>query len=378
MTTAEIASIERIESLFSTYVAKSNATISEFKDRLFQMEQASARPGNIATAFGKSVGSSITESEQFKNFAGGARTSGRIPVGSFTKTALVSSTGVGQPLVAPQFYPGVTFPGQVRLTVRDLLPTAPTSSNMIEYTNESSFTNNAAVVGAGTSPLQFENVLKAESAAAFNLLYAPVQTIAHWIPVSKQLMDDSGALRGYIDARLMYGLKLAEEYQLLNGSGIGASLKGLVTSATAYDVSKNVAGDTKIDTLRRAIAQVRLTNYDVDAILVHPLDLEAIELIKTVGTSSSGQYIVADPRTLNPKQLWGKTVIDTISVPQGTFLVGAFAIAALLWDRQEAVVELSREHSDFFVRNMIAVLCEERLALTVFRPDALVVGTFPS
>jgi HK97 family phage major capsid protein len=62
---------------------------------------------------------------------------------------------------------------------------------------------------------------------------------------------------------------------------------------------------------------------------------------------------------------------------ESQFLVGAFAMAAMIWDRNNATVEISREHSDFFVRNMAAILVEERLALTVFRSDALVFGGFP-
>jgi Phage capsid family. len=66
----------------------------------------------------------------------------------------------------------------------------------------------------------------------------------------------------------------------------------------------------------------------------------------------------------------------TKSIPRGQFLVGNFQMAAAIWDRQSATVEISREHSDFFTRNLVAILTEERLALTVFRSDALVLGGF--
>jgi HK97 family phage major capsid protein len=64
-------------------------------------------------------------------------------------------------------------------------------------------------------------------------------------------------------------------------------------------------------------------------------------------------------------------------MPESQFLVGAFAMAAMIWDRNNSTVEISREHADFFVRNMAAILVEERLALTVFRNDALIYGGFP-
>jgi hypothetical protein len=52
-------------------------------------------------------------------------------------------------------------------------------------------------------------------------------------------------------------------------------------------------------------------------------------------------------------------------------------MGAAIWDRNDATVEISREHSDYFTRNMIAVLAEERLALTVFAPLAFVYFGFP-
>jgi HK97 family phage major capsid protein len=52
-------------------------------------------------------------------------------------------------------------------------------------------------------------------------------------------------------------------------------------------------------------------------------------------------------------------------------------MAAAIWDRAGATIEVSREHSDYFVKNMVAILCEERLALSVFRPKALIYGGFP-
>lgn len=76
-------------------------------------------------------------------------------------------------------------------------------------------------------------------------------------------------------------------------------------------------------------------------------------------------------------RLWAVPVVATESMHRGSFLVGAFRQAAAIWDRDDATVEVSREHSEFFIRNMVAILCEERLALTVFRSLALVYGWFP-
>jgi HK97 family phage major capsid protein len=61
-------------------------------------------------------------------------------------------------------------------------------------------------------------------------------------------------------------------------------------------------------------------------------------------------------------------------MPAGKCLVGVRNEAAI-FDRQTATIEISREHQDFFVKNMVAILCEERLTLCVFQPNAFVYAT---
>jgi hypothetical protein len=56
---------------------------------------------------------------------------------------------------------------------------------------------------------------------------------------------------------------------------------------------------------------------------------------------------------------------------RGQFLVGAFNLAAAIWDRNDATVEISRDHSDFFIRNMCALLAEERLEVRDLPPHSL-------
>jgi HK97 family phage major capsid protein len=71
-------------------------------------------------------------------------------------------------------------------------------------------------------------------------------------------------------------------------------------------------------------------------------------------------------------------VIDTPAMTEGTALVGAFGSGAQLYDREQASIRISEQHSDFFIRNAIVVLAEQRLALAVKRPEAFVKVTFDS
>ncbi len=60
---------------------------------------------------------------------------------------------------------------------------------------------------------------------------------------------------------------------------------------------------------------------------------------------------------------------------QGKFLIGAFRDAAQIFDRMDAEVLVSSEDRDNFVRNMLTIRAEERLAFIVKRPQAFVYGT---
>jgi HK97 family phage major capsid protein len=346
--------------------------------RLIAIEQKLTAPTNNGGGEFKTIGQQLVESDGYKAVKSGAKSTGRIEVGSFHKTAIVNATGQNQPLVPDQRLPGILMPGLRRLTVRDLLPQLRTSRNLVQFTRELLFTN-AAASQTGGSPNSGENIAKAESALTFELANAPVQTLAHWIPASSQILDDAPGLQDYINTRLQYGLKLEEERQLLMGSGSGNDLAGLVTEATAYDTNRTtVASDTFIDVLRHAITQAEASFFEADAIVLNPQDWEAIELTKQSGSGiSSGQYIFANPQSIATPRLWGKNVVATYAMPKSQFLVGAFGQAAAIWDRMNATVEVSREHSDYFVRNMVAILCEERLALTVYRATALIYGGFP-
>jgi len=371
---------DEVKSKIDEALSSLGALRKEQDERIAQIEQKLSKSTVDAQVESiKSIGEIVTDSDSYKAFKDKTlKRSEKIEVGSFHKTAIINATGLNQPLVMPQRVPGILEPLRQRLTIRDILNVVPTQSNLIEFVRESSSTNAAAPQGKGSSPQVYENVAKAESAMAFQLAYEAVQTVAHWIPASRQVLDDSAALQAYVNGRMTYFLKLEEEKQLLNGTGTGGDLNGLITQATPYDTSLDVAGDTKIDTLRHAMLQCELANGNVTSFVFNPTDWHDIELIKTTGTASSGQYVFSNPHMIGTPTIWGRPVVISLSMSAGEFLTGDFTLAADLWDRMQSSVEISREHSDFFTKNMVAILCEERLALVVYRPEVLFSGTFPS
>ena len=308
----------------------------------------------------KTPGQVFTSADGFEQFAAKAK-------GTFStsvKAAITSGSGSAGSLIQPQRI-GMVMPLQQRLFLRDLLTWGPTTSNAIEYVRELLFTNNANVVS------ELPVAGKPQSDITFELESAPVATIAHWIKASKQVLADAPMLQSYIDGRLMYGLKLKEEQQLLKGSGVGLNLNGIYTQATAYvNPGVTVQAETRIDRLRLAMLQVSLSELDADAMVLNPIDWAAIELTKTTDNA----YLFASPTGQVAPTLWGRPVVATQAMDANDFLVGAFAMAAQGWDREQASVTVSTEDQDNFVKNAVSILCEERVGLTVFRPQGFVKG----
>lgn len=333
--------------------------------RLLATEQAMAKfeSGGGQPENPKSLGEMVAESEQFKAFNPNAGTKFSVPI----KAAITSLPDSGGALIQTQRVAGVVATPQRRMTIRDLLAPGRTSSNAIEYVRETGFTNNAAPVSENPANP------KPESDIEFELLQKPVATIAHFIRASKQVLSDAAMLQSYIDGRLRYGLMLKEELQLLKGSGTGLNLSGIYTQATAYaNPGVAVQAQTRIDQIRLALLQAALAEYDADAIVLNPIDWAAIELTK----SADQKYIIANPQGAAAPMLWNRPVVATQSMDVEDFLVGAFKMGAQIWDNEDAVVTVSTEDRDNFVKNMVTILCEERLGLAVYRPEAFVKGTF--
>lgn len=339
----------------------------ELQARLQTAEQMVAKleAGGGAPARPLSMGEQVTASEDFEAFAQNPRGTFRMGV----QAAIGSGASSAGDLIVPDRVPGIVMPGLRRLTIRDLLNWGRTGSNSIEFVRENVYTNNAAPVSENPSDG------KPESNITFEADSAPVATIAHWVHASRQVLADVPMLQSYIDGRLRYGLALVEEAQLLKGSGVGLNIEGIYTQATAYsNPGVAVQAETRIDRLRLALLQVELSEYFADGIVLNPIDWTAIELTKT----QDDAYLFANPRSQNLPGLWGRNVVPTQAMSAGDFLVGAFGggLAAQGWDREDANVQIALEDRDNFIKNMVTLRCEERVALTVYRPAAFVKGDF--
>lgn len=429
------------------------AELKELQRGFTDLEKRLGRKGALG-GFGegrqetKSPGELFTASEEYKAFLAnqGAKQTGAVVFGSTfgfnekgerggrefkTLSSDPASAGdvVRAQRIAEIFAPPLRAP-----RLRDLMMVSPTSSNAIEYIEETelhqlqtvltatepaaetvmaventvgfyagqaitvngeshtiasvdhdanTITLNAGLAAEATSGSEVnsttfeatpETKLKPNFNIKFDLKTVNVKTLAHGMPMTRQILEDAPRLRSHVNNRGLEGLKLVEEDHILYGDGSSNQLQGIMThgDVPSYSWSSGSTGDTKYDAIRRAMTVARLAEYPVSGVVLHPDDVEDLETIK----GSDGHYLNIAMMIGNQRQVWRVPFVETTAINSGEFLVGAFNMGAELFDRMQAMVRIAEEHKDFFMRNMLQLLIEERIAMAIYRPQAFVKGTF--
>ena len=335
-------------------------TLNGLKAQVQELEQKAARDGTTEPVAVKSIGQRLVESEQFIKLVGEKAGRGRASL-ELKEGELVDYTAGA--LVQTTRLPGIVQEPHRRLVVRDLLAGGTMGGNALEYVEEDFFVNNADIAE--------EYSQKRQSSMEFKVKSTSARVIAHYMKASRQILDDAPQLRSIIDGRLRYGLKLKEEEQLLNGNGQGQNLHGLLPQASNFANPTTMAGYTIIDQLRLAALQVALAEFDATGFVINPKDWAEIELMK----DSLGRYIIGNPQGTISASLWNLPVVATQAMAAKSFLTGAFDMGAQIFDRWQDRVEVATENEDDFIKNMVTILAEERLAFAVYRPKAFVKGT---
>lgn len=339
----------------------------------------------------RSLGQRFAESDELKDFVeNGGKRSDKFDVGSFYHRhtmqhesgmtpeevrAIIQTGTLPAEYIQPTIVPGIFRGTDLEGTVRDVLVNGTTNSDAITFFRELVFTNNAAAVAQATATTGATG-LKPESAITFEQATAPVVTVAHWIPITRQTLADAAQMRTYVEQRLLDGLRLEESDQLLNGDGTGANMTGLLvqTGTQALDAAyftANAVNDAGTDNenfnrLARAQRLIRTVGRArANFVVLNPINSETFR----TSTDGNRQYFGAGPfSAIGTPPLWGMRVVEDENIAANLALVGDGRMAAV-WDREQANI-LVDTINDQFVRNMLTILAEERLALTTFRPAA--------
>ena len=352
---------------------KADASMRDQIDQLLGQERsrASASDPSVGRRSGVRVtlGQQFIDSDVYKAFRsqtkavrGSRWSTGVVELQSELLDSDMGSPGSGGDLIVPDYRPGILPLLFRRLTIADLIAPGTTDSNTIIYMKETAFVNNADTVAEGA--------VKPESGLRFDQETDRVHKIAHWLPVTEEMLEDVPALRSYIDARLRLGVQLAEEDKLLNGAASPAELTGILNRVGLR--TPVVAGGSPASPNADAIYEQMMGIFNdafvmPDGIVMNPLDWQDIQLMK----DTSGAYMGGGPFMSPPvPRLWGQPVVATPAIVEGTALVGAFRSAAQIFRKGGIRVEASNSHDDYFIRNLVAIRAEERLALAVYRPGA--------
>ena len=379
MTTEIINKIEGIEKSLNDFQAKANEEITnsgkvseetknamasigesqrEIADRMLALEQAGLSNSELSAP--SSMGSEFIKTDGFANFMSGNANKVSVEV---QNAALVGSDAT----VAPDRKPGVIGGAFQPLTLEQFLNSMPTTSNAIEYTRESSFTNNAAEVAEGSA--------SAESTPAFELKVMPISNVTHDTPITKQLAADNASLAAYINTRMAYGVNLKVEQQLAVGNGTAPNISGLLDAGnfTAHGYSAANLGATlpKHVLIRKMIGDAWAAGYPVDGIVMNPVDFATLEIEALI--TSAGQSRVS-VNAMGQPTVFGVPVVQSIGITADTILVGAFGQSATVHNRQGVMIEMSDSHGSNFTSDIITIKASRRLALTAERPAGILAG----
>lgn len=274
-------------------------------------------------------------------------------------------------LVTPYYLPGIQPLPQAPLTMRDVLPVAnmPTGDT-ISYAAQTGFDNAAAAVeqataanGSGAS-----GGVKPQSSIAWTRRTETAETIATWMATTRQALADADQTRALIDNQGRLMIRIEEDDQLLNGNGTSPNISGILDRTIQ---TLDLTGVDNLDGVRtaRRLVKTGVSRLDPNFIALNPEDSEEFDLLK----NAMGEYRGGNPigNFAMDQTIWRLRRVETEALTAGTALVGASA-GATIFDRQPLTVLTTDSHSDFFVRNLVVILFEERLALAVYFPTAFV------
>lgn len=261
------------------------------------------------------------------------------------------------------FRPGLLEMPHRRRYLRDLIPSVPVTSDKVDYVKQTVNTNAAAAVSAGGQ--------KPKSTYTIARQTATIAVIAHMSEaIDRSLLADYDAAVAFVNDVLTIGVLEEEEDQLLNGSGVAPNLTGILNTAGIQ--TQALGTDPRFDAIHKSLTKVRLSNFEPDGIVMHPNDWEQVRLTRT----ADGEYIQGAPFEEGAEQLFGKPVITTTVLAEGTALVGAFAQGATVYDREAARVSFAETGLgdtagyELFDRNQVRFRGESRIGLGVQFPLA--------
>jgi HK97 family phage major capsid protein len=326
----------------------------------------------------KSPGAAFVESDEFKAL----RDSGVLNSdgASFRSQRFVAaagdviSTASGAPahdLIVPDYRPGVVPLNQRALKIRDLFPGDTTTKDSISYAQQTGFTNNAKMVAQATT---LSNGAKEQSDISWTRVSAAVETMGHWMAVTRQTLSDDGQVRSLVDNQGRLMVDLAIEEQLLSGDGTSPNISGIFDQVIqTLDLSAATVDHPNLAGLRVANRMVATGPLKAPATfhVMHPNDSCEYDLI----VDDNKNYMAGNPFSGQAGDgaapIWRKARIESEAMTEGHVLVGA-GVAATVLEREPLTIWVAEQHADFAIRGLVAIIFETRIGMPVYFPGGFV------
>lgn len=290
----------------------------------------------------------------------------------FTKSVDVKSVGVisGAPVLTQYDTNPVNITKP--LTIADLFGSETISGNSLTYYVVSDKEGAAGVTAEGAKKNQLDFSYTPKTVA--------LTKVTGYIVETDEIMEDAPWLASAIQDRLLNKLGLAEESELISGSGSGAHMTGLLNVAGLGAATYANGGKLGADDIFAAIMKVKTdSNMDADAIVINPVDYQRLRLAKDANNQYyGGGYFYGEYGNGSASQvppLWGlKTVLST-AVTAGTCIVGAFKQGGSIVSKSGLTVQATNTNGEDFVYNRVTIRAEKRETLAVRVPAAFVAIT---
>jgi len=284
-------------------------------------------------------GQRFIESDQFRSYTGHGQ-SGRYEVESFLETRAAITTAN---LYIPHFVlPPIEY--QTTAPLLEVCGRVTVSAGVVDWV-EISGDPVAAVVPEGTA--------KPEAAFTMTPKTAALETLAHWVQITRQALEDASYIKSLIESKLRRGLLNKAEADM--AAAIDASAAVQTASATA-------AQGGLLAAIRIGIGKVQAAGFNPNAVALNPADYAVLDLsVMNISNST--------PTSQNT--FWGMRPVAAAAIPVGKAYVGDFASGATLFDRGVTNVFLSDSHASLFISNILVILAEARLKSAVTEPLAI-------
>jgi hypothetical protein len=320
-----VAEVEELDERIATFV-KNTESRARFESMVSGLKNKKEK--EIQMSEFRTAGEAFIGSNEFRNYSG-AGASGRVEVE--LRATIDTLTEPGSAWVRPDrlVAPAAAF----ATPLLDAFNRIVVSSNSVEWVSTGNVPE-AAVVAEGA--------LKPEATIGSELETINLSTVAHWVSATRQVLEDSPALRSYIDTMLMRGV-----YKKLDGLA-GAALTGATLPvATATDL---------VSAIRLGIGEVQAAGFSPSLVVMNPADYADMD-VAMLSKTLDGDRVRAT--------YWGLEVVASSQVAAGNAYVGDFAAGTAFFDRNVASLYVTDSHASNFTSNIITILGEARAAAII-------------